>query len=112
MLWLSWSDPQKIFARNKRVKLDETWKERNGWKWVRRAFLGNPEEREKVPIWRRFLCLFVLILWCPLGIATFTKLLPISARLWLTGTDNHLAVEDDISDDVRHTVHVGRRHMK
>jgi len=102
MLWLSWSDPQKMFARNKRKKLDEKWKEKNGWKWVTTAFLGDPEEREKVPIWRRFLCLFVLILWCPLGIATFTKLLPISARLWLTGTDDHSVVGDDISDDKRH----------
>ena len=102
MLWLSWSDPQKLFARNKRKKLDEMWKEKNGWKWVRRAFLGNPDEREKVPIWRRFLCLFALVLWFPLGIATLTKLFPISARLWLSGTDQHHAVEDDLTDDVMH----------
>jgi hypothetical protein len=102
MLWLSWSDPQKLFVRNKRKMIDEMWKEKNGWKWVQQAFLGNPEEREKVPVWRRFLCLFVLILWFPLGIATFTKLFPISAKLWLTGTDNHLVVEDDLADDVMH----------
>jgi len=101
MLCHSWADPTKICNRNKRKKLNEQWEAKNGWPWVRRAFLGDPEEREKVPVWRRLLCLLVLILWIPFGLLSFTKLFPISFRLWLTGTDEHHIVEKDVLNDIR-----------